>query len=223
MLENQKIKKKWIHVLKVIIENSGKASFSQIKEKTNIPSSTLAYTLKILKRNNLIISIGKGLYKLKYFTPYIFLNKKYSLRNIVYFGLLGLKMNREKPEYNIAIAKLNDEKYKIKKIVIATTIKALDSWGENILENIDIIILKEKYLFNPVDAEKVLRKKIIELIEKYPVIVDITSGPRTAALAMYKIAMKYSIPTIYIREDTKQLIWINKIENILENYHLMFN
>lgn len=209
------LKKRWVKILIALVDNCGEASFSQLKEKTKIPSSTLAYILNTLKRENLIISTGRGKYKLKFFTPFMFLNIKYSTKNLAYFGLLGLRMGREQPEYKIALRELEYEGYNVVKIVVATTLKALSSWGEDFLENIEICLLKEGSLFNPIEAEKNLNDKVVELIKNYPLVVDITSGPRVAALALYKLCNKYSIPVIYIREDNQQLIWIKSINEII--------
>ncbi len=213
--EWRKLRRRWKKVILTLAELGGKASFKQLKEKTRYPPSTLAYVLEILKKRGLIRALSKGEYKLRYLTPLIFINKDFIKKKSAYLGLLGLKMEREYPEYRIAIKQLRKEGYGFKKKMVATTLKALQDWGEMVVGEIDFLILKEKQLFNPRDVEKILKNKVIELIEEYFLLVDITSGPRTAAIALFKISIENHVPIVYVREDTGQLIWISHPRDLL--------
>lgn len=210
------LKKRWLKVVKVLSELGGEASFDQIKKNSALPPSTVSYILQVLVRKNLVKLSAKGRYRLAFYTPLIFLNENNAKNSTAYFGLLGLKMNREEPEYKVATRQLKKNGYNIKKKVIATTLRAMQSWGEEVIDDVEWFILKENSLFDPKIAESTLKEKILNLAKNNPLIVDVTSGPRTAALALFKISSEYSIPTIYVREDKAQLIWIKHPREILQ-------
>ena len=210
------LRQKWKRIVLKIVEFGGEVSFEQLRRELNIAPSSLAYILKVLKLKGILEVKARGRFRISYLTPLIFLNKEYIRNGVAYFGLLGLKMERLEPEYKIAIRQLKKLGYRVGKGVVATTLQAMQSWGEEVLDNVEWFLLKEHQLFNPKDAETILKKKILILARDYPLIVDVTSGPRTAALALFKISSEYNIPTIYVREDKTQLIWIKHPEEILQ-------
>jgi len=211
------LKHRWKKIILKIVELGGEVSFEQLRKEMNIAQSSLAYILNILRKKGILEAKARGRFKISYLTPLIFLNKEYITNGIAYFGLLGLKMERPKPEYKIAIDQLEKIGYKVRKKVIATALKAIQSWNEEVLNDVEWFLLKENQLFNPKDAETALKQKVLYLAKNYPLIIDVTSGPRTAALALFKISSEHCIPTIYIREDTKQIIWIKHPDEILKD------
>ena len=216
--EWHRLKKRWRKVVLALAGLGGEASFKQLKKKVGYPPSTLAYILQILKDKGFIKALSKGRYRLNYLTPLIYIDKQFIKKKSAYLGLLGLKMEREDPEYRVAISQLEKEGYGIARKVVVTTLKALQDWGEEIINDANFLLLKEEQLFDPKNTEKALKNKITELIKEYFLIVDITSGPRTAAIALFKISIKNYIPVIYIREDTGQLIWVSHPKELISYF-----
>ncbi len=202
-------------VLKEVARLGGECSFSQLLNRISIPPSSLEYQISKLARKKLLLRVGRGRLRLAQYTPYIFCSNGWE-RRAAYFSLLGLKNGHEKPEYTAAAEKLSREGVEVASTIVATTVSALTSWGEAVGGSVKIVLLREAEAYDPKLAYKAMKPTVKELAMESPLICDVTSGPRPAALALFTLSLRLHIPVIYLREDTDELIWIVRPEEALE-------
>ncbi len=213
MLKNEHLRKIVLIVAKKLI-----CSFRDLLLESGMSPSTLQYRLAKLVKGNILRKSSRGYYTLAYRTPLAFLSDR---APIAYVGLLGLKEGHEEPEWLVASNLLKREGFLLKKIVVIASPKTISSWNNNFMSNVDWKLFKSDELFDPSSCSKVLEPIIAELIKEYALIADITAGPRPAGIVLHKIASRYYVPQIYVREDTKKLYWIVSLEEILRNMGIM--
>ena len=198
-----------------IVAMKGKASLGDIRRELNAPPSTLSYWLNVLVWKGLLTKEGKGIYRLKRQTPLGFLSKNIPK---AYVGLVGMRLGREKPEWITALEKLSKNCFIIEKVVLISSPEALSEWEEYHNPSIEWRVFAEDVLFSPKEAEKCIRKVLEEVAETHALVADITSGPRTAGISLYRVASEFYAPIIYLREDTQELVWIKTVEEIVKDY-----
>lgn len=206
-------------ILEALALHGGTAAFSQIEKASGVKGSVLTYHLDKLQRLKIVDREVKGTYSLTYKTPLCFIYPSRTKIPIAYFGLLGKKDEREKPEPQIAIELLKKEKLHPSLTYVVTSPEALNEW-KNLKPPYQWILCYEDEI---IDIDAVKRKilpQLTSLLKEYIVIMDCTSATKPATIAYYELAQTYQIPLIYVYEETKQLKWLISKETIKENLKL---
>ena len=115
-------------VVEALAKLGGVASFSQIQAASNVKSSVLTHHLNRLQRFHIIEKEARGAYCLTYKTPLCFIYPPKTRISTAYFGLLGRKSSRNKPEPQAAIEILEKEGQKIDLAYVTTSPEALNDW-----------------------------------------------------------------------------------------------
>ena len=199
-------------ILGLLLKYRKEFRFSELLKKLNIPSknkSTLSINLDILKGFNFITAEERGPIKLKFKTPLCFITNTPNVP-YVYLGLLGVKDKWKVSETETALEILEGTGLRFDKIIVVTTQKAIGSWSGAISPKLGVEwhTLSEDD-FNRIEmVEERIKPKLIELMERYIVIMDCTSGPRPAGIAYYRLASRFKVPLIYVYEPEKKLLWL---------------
>jgi hypothetical protein len=121
---------------------------------------------------------------------------------------LGVKDKREISETETAVKILGSLGLRFERIVVITTPEAVGSWSGAISPELRIEwhTLSKDELNKIEKVEERVKPKLAELMEKYVLIMDCTSGTRPAGIAYYKLATRYKIPLIYVYEPEKELV-----------------
>jgi len=202
-----------LKVVQALTECGGIANFSEISRRSSVKDSVLAYHLDRLQRLNVVEQEAKGTYRLTYKTPLCFILEKVPEIPIAYFGLLGRKESRPKPEPTVALQLLQKEGIKPKFVYVVTSPEALNEWKELKLPYQWILSYEEEII--SIDAIKnKVAPQLESLLRDLIVILDCTSATKPATIAYYELAQNYCVPLIYIYEETKQLKWLLSKETI---------
>ncbi|MEM1589649.1 MAG: hypothetical protein QW175_04460 [Candidatus Bathyarchaeia archaeon] len=191
----------------------------EIVKKLNVCSkNTIHHHLNFLELYNFIESAHPPI-KLKYKTPLCWLANTPRV-SFAYLGLLG---ERRYPvsETETAIELLKSDPNvgaKPEKIVVLTSQEVIGEWKDGISPEIKITweTLSEEELNDIDKVEEFIKPKIIELMKNYILIMDLTSGPRTAGLAYYELADQFKIPLIYVYYPKKRLRWLISKEKLMK-------
>jgi hypothetical protein len=210
------LKRQYIaHILDTLIEGGGRADFKQILEKVpNAPKSTLSNNIDSLVQLGVITQKGsRGPFELRYKTPFCFLTEPSKVPD-AYLGLLGKKGTTpiDEPETQSAVEKLHQEGFEFSKIFVCTTQEALGSWSgyfkDAIQRRLEIIPVNIDEMNDIEKMESRIKQNFIELLRNYLLVMDCTSGTRPSGIAFYRLALKYSVPLIYLYEEKGEMFWL---------------
>jgi len=212
------LKNKNLREIALIIARREKLSFKELSLEVNVPPSTLQYRLHRLVNKSILEKLSRGRYTLAYKTPLGFLSSKTPK---AYLGLLGLRQEHKEPEWITALNLLEREGFRINEVTIVATPEAVSSWSNHVTTRVNWRLCSSDDLFKPSKCIEILEPIIADIARKSALIVDITAGPRPAGVMLHKIASRYYVPQIYVREDTKKLYWIVSLKEILRNMGIM--
>jgi hypothetical protein len=238
--KSEQIREDLLRILNFIGQKNGVAGFNQIgrslgyvwykkedaggkggKVSKVTKGEMLKRRLTILVNAGLVEQVAKGgPYKLKYKTPFYWLNTPTEETEFAYYGLLG---DRKRAGWEIetrtALTLLRKE-YNITPthIIILTTPKGYDAWYMELRE------MEKEYRFSKFHYNTCLEHMIEDFnamkdylesdiqrwLEKNVVIFDCTGLTKPATLALYEIARTYYAPLIYIygRDGEGIIHWI---------------
>jgi hypothetical protein len=202
-----------LKVLESISRKGGIANFSEIQADSGVKGSVLNHHLNRLQRLRVIQREVKGTYRLTFKTPLCLIFNPRQKIPIAYFGLLGRKESREKPEPEVAINLLLKEHLKPDLVYVATSPDALSDWKQLRLPY-QWILCYEEEIINVDAVKQKVTPQILSLLRDYIVIMDCTSATKPATIAYYELAQELWIPIIYIYEETKQLKWLISQESL---------
>jgi DNA-binding transcriptional ArsR family regulator len=200
-------------IVEALARKGGIATFSQIQTLSGVRGSVLTHHLNRLQNLQVIKREVKGTYRLTYKTPLCFIFPTKEKIPIAYFGLLGRKEARKKPEPQVAMELLEKEKLKPDFIYVVTSPEALNDW-KNLKLPYQWILCYEDEIINVDTIKQKISLQLKSLLKEYIVIMDCTSATKPATIAYYELAQKLWIPLIYIYEKTKQLKWLMSLETI---------
>jgi DNA-binding transcriptional ArsR family regulator len=204
-------------VIRALAECGGVANFSEIRKRSCVKDSVLAYHLNLLQSLNVVEKEVKGTYRLKYKTPLCYVFEGTAETPIAYLGLLGRRETRSEPETSTALELLRKADVKPRLVYVATSPEALNDWKELKLPYQWILCYEEEII--NVDAVKnKVTPQLESLLRDYIVIVDCTSATKPATIAYYELAQTYCAPLIYVYEETKQLKWLISKETIKRKF-----
>jgi len=202
-------------LLEALAKKGGIANFSEIEKQSGVKGSVLVHHLNRLQRLNIINKETKGTYRLKYKTPLCFIFETEKPLNVAYFGLLGRREERAKPEPEVATDLLRRDGYKPSLKYVATSPEALQSWKYLKLPYHWILCYEDEIINVDAVKEKV-KPQLLSLLKDCLVIMDCTSATKPATIAYYELAQTLWTPLIYVYEDTKELKWLISKETIKE-------
>jgi len=194
-------------IVQALAAKGGIATFSEIETTSGVKGSLLAHHLNRLQSLNVLEREVKGTYRLTYKTPLSYIFEKPTKTTIAYFGLLGRRESRPKPETRVALELLGQEGVSSKLVYVVTSPEALSEWKELKLPYQWILCYEEEII--NIDAVKnKVTPQLESLLKNNVVIMDCTSATKPATIAYYELAQTYCIPLIYVYEETKQLRWL---------------
>lgn len=202
-------------VVEALAKLGGVASFSQIQAISNVKGSVLTHHLNRLQRFRIIEKEARGAYRLTYKTPLCFIYPPKTRIPTAYFGLLGRKNSRSKPEPQAAIEILEKEGQKIDLAYVTTSPEALNDW-KNLKLPYQWILCYEDEIINVDAVQRRVLPQLESLLKNYIVIMDCTSATKPATIAYYQLAQTYLTPLIYLYEETGELKWLISKETIKE-------
>jgi len=194
-------------VVEALAKLGGVASFSQIQASSNVKGSVLTHHLNRLQHFHVIEKETRGTYRLTYKTPLCFIYPPKTRIPTAYFGLLGRKNSRSKPEPQVAIEILEKEGLKIDLAYVATSPEALNDW-KNLKLPYHWILCYEDEIINVDTVKQKVLPQLESLLRDHIVIMDCTSATKPATIAYYQLAQTYLTPLIYIYEETGELKWL---------------
>lgn len=200
-------------IVEALARKGGIATFSQIQTLSGVKGSVLTHHLNRLQNLRVIQREVKGTYRLTYKTPLCFIFPAKTKIPVAYFGLLGRKEDRKKPEPQVAIELLEKEKLKPNFIYVVTSPEALNDW-KNLKLPYQWILCYEDEIINVDAIKQKISLQLKSLLREYLVIMDCTSATKPATIAYYELAKNLWIPLIYIYEETKRLKWLMSLETI---------
>jgi DNA-binding transcriptional ArsR family regulator len=200
-------------VLEALARHGGIATFSEIQAFSDVRGSVLTHHLNRLQHLCIIEKEVKGTYRLTYKTPLCFVFPTKIKIPIAYFGLLGRKEARTKPEPQVAITLLEKENLKPDLTYVVTSPEALNDWKDLKLPY-QWLLCYEDEIINVDSVKHKILPQLTSLLKEYIVIMDCTSATKPATIAYYELAQIYNIPLIYIYEETKELKWLISKETI---------
>ena len=204
-------------IVQALAVKGGIATFSEIEATSAVKGSLLAHHLNRLQSLNVIEREVKGTYRLTYTTPLCYIFNKSTKMSMAYFGLLGRKESRLKPETNVALELLRGEGVNPKLTYVVTSPEALNEWKQLRLPYQWILCYEEEII--NIDAVKnKVTPQLESLLKNYVVIMDCTSATKPATIAYYELAQTYCIPLIYVYEETKKLKWLISKETIKRRF-----
>lgn len=115
-------------IVQALATKGGIATFSEIETVSGVKGSLLAHHLNRLQRLSVIEREVKGTYRLTYKTPLCYVFDKAAKMTIAYFGLLGRRKSRLKPETSVALELLRREGVNSKLTYVVTSPEALNEW-----------------------------------------------------------------------------------------------
>jgi hypothetical protein len=199
-------------ILGVLLKEDRELRFSEFQAKLEVPASkksTLHNNLDSLRSLGFITGGKRGPVRLKWKTPLCFIAGTPNIP-YAYLGLLGVKGEREVSETETAVKILEASGIIFDMIVVVTTQEAVGSWSNSIDPRLKIewVTLRREELNRIEDVRGRVRPKLLELMGKFNVIMDCTSGTRPAGIAYYNLAIQHKVPLIYVYEPEKELIWL---------------
>jgi len=204
-------------IVQALAAKGGISTFSEIETVSGVKANLLAHHLNRLQSLNVIEREVKGTYRLTYKTPLCLIFDKAAKMAIAYFGLLGKRESRLKPETSVALELLRQESVNSKLTYVVTSPEALDEWKELKLPYQWILCYEEEII--DIDAVKNKVTPLLEsLLKNNVVIMDCTSATKPATIAYYELAQTYCIPLIYVYEETKKLKWLISKETIKRRF-----
>jgi hypothetical protein len=201
-------------LVRALSEMGGEASFGDLKSAVGFGGNTLVHNLEVLKRLGVIENPVKGVYRLRFKTPLLFLFCTKRVKTF-YLGLLGKKDSRKEAEPQVALSLLENEGFSFDDAYVVTSLDALNDW--NSLSFHWIVLGKIGEIEEISDIESVKRKvekELVKLLESGVVVMDCTSATKPATIAFYELAQKYLVPLIYVYEPQKRLTWLLSKESI---------
>lgn len=207
-------------VVRSLAEMGGVSNFSEIEKNSGVKGSVLAHHLNRLQHLNVIEKEVRGTYRLAYKTPLCYIFERRQQIPIAYFGLLGKKEGRTRPETEIALELLKEEGIEPKFIFVTTSTDALNEWKGLRLPYQWIICYEGEIIDIDAIKSKVM-PQLENLLRDCVVIIDCTSATKPATIAYYELARSYCAPLIYVNEETKQLKWLISKENLKEKISVL--
>lgn len=198
--------------IRSISQLGGEASYSDIESVSNTKGSTLVYHLNRLVSLGVLESPTKGSYRLRYVTPMCFIYGGPDLKT-AYFGLLGKREGRERPEPSVALKLLKKEGFSPDLIYVVTSPEALSEWSHLKLPYQWILCYEDEIVSIDSIKEKVT-PQLVEIIRNTLVILDCTSATKPATLAFYEISQTFMLPLFYVYESQHRLHWLLSKETI---------
>jgi hypothetical protein len=213
-------------ILGLLLKHGRESRSGEFLELLGIPSknkSSLSNNLDVLERFNFIARAKRGPIRLKFKTPLCFVANTPNVP-YAYLGLLGVKDKREISETETAVKILGSLGLRFERIVVITTPEAVGSWSGAISPELRIEwhTLSKDELNKIEKVEERVKPKLAELMEKYVLIMDCTSGTRPAGIAYYKLATRYKIPLIHVYEPEKELVWLISKEDLEKELKHLF-
>jgi hypothetical protein len=171
----------------------------------------------------------KGPYKLKYKTPFCWINKNTEDTEYAYFGLLGDKKRAGwEIETKTALSLLQEDGIEPTYIITLTTPSGYEAWDEELKKLREECKLKRfhpytchKDFVDDFNSMKEFMEPIIqEWLERYVVICDCTGLTKPATLALYEIARTYYAPLIYLYGHgvERRLHWLIEKESVKKRF-----
>ncbi len=210
-------------------KNTGKRR-KEIKKKILAKGEVIKTRLQKLVREGLLEQVGgrMGPYKLKYKTPFCWINRKIEDVEYAYFGLLGgTKRPGWEVETRTALELLQVE-YEIEPayIMILSTSLGYEVWREELKEMREEYKQRKFYYFycseEVVDDFNFMREYVDSVIqhwlERCVVIFDCTGLTKPATLALYEIARTYYAPLIYVFGRQRRLHWLIEKESVKKRF-----
>jgi len=193
-------------VARALAEAGGVANYSQLEKASGVRGSVLLHHLNKLQTLNIVETLVKGSYRLRFKTPLCYIYGTGSVE-VAYLGLLGRRVGHAQPETSIALKLLKAEGLNPKLTYVVTSPEALEEWKVMKLPYQWILCYEEEII----DIDAILGKvkpQLEELLEDYIVVLDCTSATKPATIAYYELAQTYLTPLIYIYEDAENLKWL---------------
>jgi DNA-binding transcriptional ArsR family regulator len=204
-------------IVQALAAKGGVSTFSEIETVSGVKANLLAHHLNRLQSLNVIEKEVKGTYRLTYKTPLCYIFDKAAKMTTAYFGLLGRRESRLKPETSVALELLRREGVNSKLTYVVTSPEALNEWKELKLPYQWILCYEEEII--DIDAIKnKVTPELESLLKNNIVIMDCTSATKPATIAYYELAQTYCIPLIYVYEETKKLKWLISKEAIKKRF-----
>jgi len=210
-------------LVKFLLDREGaKATFSEIQGATGAKKSTLKTRLDALKRLGITEGERRAPIALRFKTPLCFLAGTPKVP-YAYLGLLGMRESRRESETATAVGLLEREiGVRFERITVLTTREASGSWtgsiGPDLEDRMETIHIDVKNMNDIEAVERRMRRKLVELMRAYNLIMDCTSGLRPAGIAYYRLASQYSIPLIYVYEDEGRIFWLKSRDDLYEEF-----
>lgn len=209
---------KGIEITKTVAQLGGIANFSSIESNCNIKGSTLIYQLNRLVAANVLTSLSKGTYGLRFKTPMSYLFDADT--PLAYVGLLGRRNNREIPVTEIAVDLLKKQNHEVHLKYAVSTPDAVQEWSSSKPDFHWIMCYEDEII--DIDAIKdKLRPQLEALLKDNIVILDCTSATKPASIAFYELAQDYMIPLIYVYENNQSIKWLMSKELIMEKLKMV--
>lgn len=205
-------------ILGLLLKEGKEFRFSDLQAKLDIPASkksTLYTNIEALRHLNFITKDERGPIRLKFKTPLCFIADTPKVP-YAYLGLLGVREGRRVSETETAVKILENLGFRFDRVIVVTTQEAIGSWSNAIDPKLRVewhTLSKEE--LNRIEKVKArVAPKLFELMEKFNVIMDCTSGIRPAGIAYYNLAIQYKVPLTYVYEPEKELIWLISKEDL---------
>jgi DNA-binding transcriptional ArsR family regulator len=204
-------------IVQALAIKGGTATFSEIERESSVKGSLLVHHLNRLQSLKVVDREVKGTYRLAYKTPLCYIFDEAAKMEIAYFGLLGRRESRSKPQTTVALELLQRDGVNFTLTYVVTSPEALNEWKELKLPYQWILCYEEEII--DIDAVKnKVTPQLESLLKNHVVIMDCTSATKPATIAYYELAQTYCIPLIYVYEETKKLKWLISKETLRRRF-----
>jgi len=199
-------------VLQALSKHGGVSSFSTLEKETGLRAGLLLHHLNRLRSLGIVETEVKGTYRLRFNTPLCY---AFGARNIpyAYVGLLGRRDSSKKPEPEVALSLLKEQRIDPTISYVLTSPEAIADWKTERLGYQWILCYGDE-MIDIDEIQKKLHPPLRTLLGEYSVIMDCTSSTKPATIAYYEIAQRFLIPCIYVSEEKKSLRWLISKETI---------
>jgi hypothetical protein len=208
---------KGIEVTQTIAKLGGIAKFSDIESNCQVKGSTLIYHINRLIQSNVLKSLAKGTYGLRFKTPMSYLFGTDT--PIAYVGLLGRRNNRSIPVTDVAVKLLEIEKHPVQLKYVVSTPDALQEWSP-LKPDCQWLLCYEDEIFDIDSIKNKVRPQLEALLKDNIVILDCTSATKPASIAFYELAQEYLIPLIYVYENNQSIKWLISKDSIIKKLRM---
>jgi len=210
------------YIILALCHFGGRAGFSDIrsflgKHGVGFSPQHLNAALSLLRRRGIISRVDKGVYILERVAPICLVSSSFD--KFSYVGALGRREHREISEPEIAIWLLKKAGFELVEKVVITTEDGRKNWADReiIFGNIGISFVSDLSLEELKNIE-LMRRRVEEIVydlsDRTIPIIDCTSLNKVYTIAAYQVATTKHLPLIYIYEDTKELVWLQSVDEL---------